>query len=311
MLQTHSLLPQHLILPLFVAEGAKSRVEIEAMPGVFRYSVDSMAKVAEEALEAGVRALLLFGIPEKRDEEASESYNPDGIVPKALRALKKRFPELVLFSDVCVCAYTKSGHCGVLFKGREWEVDNDRSLELLQRQALAHAEAGADFVAPSAMMDGQVAALREALDAQGFSDVGILAYAAKFASAFYGPFREACDSAPQKMSRASYQMSGNRVEDALREIALDVAEGADAVMVKPLLGYLDVVRAAKEEFELPIAGYNVSGEYSMVKAAAARGWLDEKKAVLELFQSFRRAGCDWVISYFALQAARWLPHEPA
>ena len=262
-----------------------------------------LVREVEALAGAGIRAVILFGIPADKDEEATGAWDDDGIVQQALRALRPRFPELVLMTDVCLCEYTSHGHCGIVVDG---EVHNDRSLELLARTAVSHVEAGADVVAPSDMMDGRVAAIREALDDQGFEPTPILAYSAKYASAFYGPFREAADSAPAFGDRRGYQMDPANVREALRECELDIAEGADAIMVKPALPYLDVIRAVRESFDLPVAAYNVSGEYAMVKAAAHAGWLDERQAALESLTAIRRAGADLILTYWARDLPAWL-----
>jgi porphobilinogen synthase len=273
------------------------------LPGIARYSVDLLCDEAEEAARLGIPALLLFGIPEEKDEAASGAYDDEGIVQRALRALRERVPGLVLITDVCLCEYTSHGHCGVV---RDGEVLNDLSLELLAKTAVSHVEAGADIVAPSDMMDGRVGAIRGALDSEGFESTPIIAYAAKFASAFYGPFREVAESAPAFGDRRSYQMDPANLREALRECELDVAEGADVIMVKPALPYLDVIRAARERFDLPIAAYNVSGEYAMVKSAAAAGWLEEQRAALESLTAIRRAGADIIFTYWAKEVAEWL-----
>jgi porphobilinogen synthase len=283
------------VMPLFVGPEARANDEL---PGLGRHSVESVIGEVEELAGLGVSAVILFGIPEEKDEEGSGAYDDDGIVQRALRALRGRFPELVLIADVCLCEYTSHGHCGVLDGD---EVDNDATLELLARTAVSQVEAGADVVAPSDMMDGRVAAIREALP-----DTPILAYSAKYASAFYGPFREAAESAPAFGDRRGYQMDPPNVREALRECELDVAEGADAIMVKPALPYLDVIRAARERFDLPLAAYNVSGEYAMLKAAAANGLIDERLAALESLTAIKRAGADFVVSYWTKEIANWL-----
>jgi porphobilinogen synthase len=288
------------VMPLFVAPEALAN---EALPGMARHTVDGLVREVDELATLGVQALLLFGIPEEKDEEGSGAWDEDGIIQRALRELRPRFPELVLLTDVCLCEYTSHGHCGVVEDG---EVDNDASLELLARTAVSHVEAGADCVAPSDMMDGRVGAIREALDDGGHEAIPILAYSAKYASAFYGPFREAAGSAPSFGDRRGYQMDPANVREALREIELDIAEGADAVMVKPALPYLDVIRAARELYEHPLAAYSVSGEYAMLKAAAAQGWLDERQAALESLTAIKRAGADFVITYWTKQLATWL-----
>jgi porphobilinogen synthase len=288
-----------LIYPLFVSETATAPEPISSMPGQFRLPVADVAQAVKAAREAGVGSVLLFGLPRNKDDQASSSRERDGVVPQAIRAAKDSCPDIVVMTDVCVCAYTPHGHCGVLCGE---EIANDESLKLLGAMAASHAEAGADVVAPSSMMDGQVAALRRAVP----DEVAVMAYSAKFTSAFYGPFRDAADSAPTFGDRASYQHDPANLRHARRELLADVAEGADILMVKPGLAYLDVVRLARETSDLPIAAYNVSGEYSMVKAAAERGWLDERRIVLETLTAFRRAGADLVITYHALDAARWL-----
>jgi porphobilinogen synthase len=296
-----------LVMPLFVREGSRLRKPISSMPGQFQLSVDELVKEAGRTAKLGVPAVILFGIPDKKDEKASGAYASNGIVPKAVRALKKELPELIVICDVCLCEYMSHGHCGIVRKsGRDWQIDNDASLDLLAKSALAYAEAGADIVAPSDMMDGRVAAIRAALDETGFSDTPIMSYAAKFASAYYSPFREAAESPPQFGDRRTYQMDYANAEEALREVALDIEEGADIVMVKPALGYQDLIWRVKEKFRYPVACYNVSGEYAMVKAAAQNGWLDEKQVVLEMLTGFRRSGADIILTYWAQQAARWL-----
>jgi porphobilinogen synthase len=297
----------HLVMPLFVREGSRLRKPISSMPGQFQLSVDELVKEAERTVKLGVWAVVLFGIPEKKDENASGAYAANGIVPKAVRALKKELPELIVICDVCLCEYMSHGHCGIVRKsGRDYRIDNDATLNLLAKSSLAYAEAGADIVAPSDMMDGRVAAIRAALDKTGFSDTPIMSYAAKFASAYYGPFREAAESPPQFGDRRTYQMDYANAEEALREVALDIEEGADIVMVKPAFGYQDLIWRVKEKFRYPVACYNVSGEYAMVKAAAQNGWLDEKQVVLEMLTGFRRAGADIILTYWAQQAAKWL-----
>jgi porphobilinogen synthase len=291
------------VYPLFVCPGEGIERPIEGLPGIAQRSVDAVCDEAEAAHRLGVGAVLLFGIPEAKDEAASGAYDELGIVQRALRAVRERVPGLVLITDVCLCEYTSHGHCGVVHDG---EVDNDISLELLARTAVSHAEAGADVVAPSDMMDGRVGAIRGALDGEGFERVPILAYSAKYASAFYGPFREVAESAPEFGDRRGYQMDPPNVREALRECELDLAEGADAIMVKPALPYLDVVRAVRERFDVPVAAYNVSGEYAMVKAAAARGWLDERQAALETLVAIKRAGADVIVTYWAKELAAWL-----
>jgi porphobilinogen synthase len=288
------------VMPLFVAPESWTS---DGLPALGRYSVEDLLREVEGLVRVGVGAVILFGIPDEKDEVGSGAYDEQGIVQEALRALRSRFPELVLMTDVCLCEYTSHGHCGVL-DGEE--IANDPSLELLARTAVSHVEAGADVVAPSDMMDGRVEAIREALDDAGFESTPILAYSAKYASAFYGPFRETADSTPSFGDRRGYQMDPANVREALRECELDLAEGADMLMVKPALPYLDVIRAVRGEFDLPIAAYNVSGEYAMIKAAAARGWLDERVAALESLTAIRRAGADLVISYWTKELAGWL-----
>ncbi len=294
-----------LVLPLFVGDGQGRKDEIVSMPGVYRESVDVVGEHVEAAVEAGIRAVILFGVPDEKDSMGSGGYHPDGAVQQAMRHLRERFPDLVLIADTCLCEYTDHGHCGILGGGAD--VDNDATLEVLARVAVSQADSGADLVAPSAMMDGQVAAIRRALDGSGHTGVGILAYSAKYASAFYGPFREAAQATPAFGDRRSHQMDPGNAAEAVREALQDVAEGADLVMVKPALAYLDVVRRVREACEgIPLVAYNVSGEYAMVKAAAAAGWLAERSVVLELLGSIKRAGADLIITYHALDAARWL-----
>jgi porphobilinogen synthase len=291
------------VMPLFVCPGEGVARPLEGLPGIAQHSVDALVDEVEALAALGVSAVLLFGIPEEKDEEASGAYEEDGIVQRALRALRLRFPDLVLATDVCLCEYTSHGHCGVV---RGDEIDNDASLELLARTAVSHAEAGADTVCPSDMMDGRVGAIRAALDDVGFEQIPIVSYAAKYASAFYGPFREAAESAPSFGDRRGYQLDPANVREALRECELDVREGADALLVKPALPYLDVLRAARERFELPVGAYNVSGEYAMLKAAARDGWLDERQAALESLIAIKRAGADFVVSYWTKELAEWL-----
>ena len=293
------------VYPLFVTHGRGVREPIGSMPGQFRLSIDELLKEAKDAAGMGIPAILLFGLPAEKDPGASEAYAEDGIIQQAVRAVKDRVPDLLVITDVCLCEYTSHGHCGVVEDGA---VRNDPTLELLARVAVSHAEAGADMVAPSDMMDGRVGAIREALDEAGCPDTPIMAYSAKYASAFYGPFREAADSTPQFGDRRGYQMDPANGVEAMREIALDIDEGADIVMVKPALPYLDVISRAKSEFGLPLAAYSVSGEYAMIKAAGQLGWLDEKRAMMEALTSIRRAGADIIITYFAKDAARLLEH---
>jgi porphobilinogen synthase len=295
--------PEDFVYPLFVTHGHGVREEISSMPGQYHLSLDQLAREADDLRSLGVGAVLLFGLPADKDEAGSEAYADYGIVQDAVRALKDADPDLVVITDVCLCEYTSHGHCGVIVDG---EVDNDQSLELLSRTAVSHARAGADLVAPSDMMDGRVAAIRAALDDEGFVATPVMSYAAKYASAFYGPFREAAESAPQFGDRRGYQMDPPNAREALREIEADIAEGADIVMVKPALPYLDVLSQARPRFDLPLAAYNVSGEYAMVHAAARNGWLDGPRAVLEVLTSIKRAGADIIITYHAKEAARWL-----
>jgi len=292
-----------LIYPIFVSETATGPEPISSMPGQFRWPVDQVAAVAKDVESVGVKAILIFGLPKHKDLEASASYDDDGVVQRAIRAIRAECPNLVIMTDVCVCAYVPHGHCGVL---NGHEVDNDSTLPILARMAVSHARAGADVTAPSSMMDQQVLALRTALNAEGFKDTAVMAYSAKFSSAFYGPFREAADSAPSFGDRASYQHDFANARHARRELLQDVEEGADILMVKPGLAYLDIILRAREISDLPIAAYAVSGEYSMIKAAALNGWLDEKKIVIETLTAFRRAGADLIITYHAKEAAIWL-----
>ena len=294
------------IMPFFVVHGRQVRREISSMPGNFQLSVDELVKEVKEAAALGIPGVILFGLPATKDAVASEAYAKDGIVQQAIRAIKDSVSDLAVITDVCLCEYTSHGHCGVVEKGR---VKNDPSLELLARTAVSHAAAGADMVAPSDMMDGRVGAIRESLDEAGFEETPILAYAAKYASAFYGPFREAAESAPQFGDRRSYQMDPANADEALREVALDLEEGADMIMVKPALAYLDVLWRVKAEFGVPVAAYNVSGEFAMVKAAARLGWLDEERTMLEMLTAIKRAGADLIITYFARDAARFLRQQ--
>jgi len=294
---------EQLVLPLFVRAGRKLRHPIASMPGVFQLSPDELLREAARAHALGVPAVLLFGIPDKKDAKASGAFAKNGIVQQAVRLLKKELPSLLVITDVCLCEYMEHGHCGIVSRGK---ILNDATLKSLSQTALSHAEAGADMVAPSDMMDGRVAAIRAALDKNGFSDTPIMSYAAKFASAFYGPFREAAESAPQFGDRRSYQMDAANAREALREVALDIHEGADIVMVKPALAYLDLIWRVKTEFGYPTAAYSVSGEFSMIKAAAAKGWIDERAVTLESLLAMRRAGADILITYAATDAAEWL-----
>jgi len=296
---------EQLVLPLFVRAGKKMRQPISSMPGVFQLSPDELLREAEKAHALGVPSVLLFGIPETKDAKASGAYAKNGIVQQAVRLLKKNLPDLLVITDVCLCEYMSHGHCGIVDPKRG-QILNDPTLKLLARSAVSHAEAGADIIAPSDMMDGRVRAIREALDETGFGDTPILSYAAKFASAFYGPFREAAESTPQFGDRRSYQMNPANAEEALREVALDIQEGADMIMVKPALAYLDILQRVKTEFGYPTAAYSVSAEYSMIKAAAANGWIDERAVTMESLLAMRRAGADVIITYSAVDAARWL-----
>jgi porphobilinogen synthase len=292
----------NLIYPLFVEEGSNIKREIPSMPGIYRFSTDRLSAEVEDIVKLQIPAVLLFGIPEQKDEVASMAYHPEGVAQQAIRAIKKSVPELLVVTDVCLCEYTNHGHCGVVSHG---DVDNDQTLSLLAKTALSHAEAGADVVAPSDMMDGRVKIIRETLDEAGYQPIPILAYSAKYASAFYGPFREAAESAPRFGDRRSYQMDPPNVREALREVEADINEGADMIMVKPALSYLDVISKIRAAFNYPLVAYNVSGEYSMVKAAARQGWLDEKLATQEILTSIKRAGADIIITYHAKDFARW------
>jgi porphobilinogen synthase len=304
MMQQFKLDPHNLVYPIFVDETAKSPIPITSMPGISRFPLQQVVDEARRVMEQDVKAVILFGIPSKKDEVGSGAFATDGIVQRAIRKLKAEFAdELVVMADVCLCEYTVHGHCGPV---KDDEVVNDLALETLQKVAVSQAEAGADVVAPSAMMDGQVQAIRCALDDAGFSQTAIMAYSAKYASSFYGPFRDAVECAPKFGSRKSYQMGYGSTDEALREIELDVNEGADIIMVKPALAYLDIIHLAKSKFKLPIAAYNVSGEYSMVKAAAQNGWIDEKTAAIELLTGIKRAGADLIITYFAKDLKKWL-----
>jgi porphobilinogen synthase len=303
MVRETSLSPADLIYPVFATHGRGVRKEIAAMPGCFQESVDELVKNAKETHSLGVPAMLLFGIPEHKDEQGSSAWDDHGPVQEAIRAIKDAVPEMYVITDVCMCEYTSHGHCGVIEGG---EVLNDPTLELLAREALSHAEAGADMVAPSDMMDGRVEIIREALDEEGFSEVPIMSYAAKYASAFFGPFREAAESTPQFGDRRSYQMDPANRREALKEVALDVEEGADILMVKPALSYLDIISDIRDEFDLPVAAYNVSGEYSMVRAAAEKGWIDGDRVMMEILTSIKRAGADIILTYHAKEAARLL-----
>lgn len=292
-----------LVAPLFVTTGKSVKKPIQSMPGIFQISVDNLLGEVRKLKDSGIHSVILFGIPEDKDERGSGAYAKDGIVQTAVSEIKENLDEVVVITDVCLCEYTSHGHCGVI---QDSEIDNDASIELLAATAVSHVEAGADMVAPSAMMDGQVAAIRSALDRHGYPTTPIMAYSAKYASCFYGPFREAAESCPQFGDRRGYQMDPANGREAMREIALDIAEGADIIMVKPALPYLDIIRRAKDEFNLPLAAYNVSGEFSMVKAAAGLGWIDEDRAILEVLTAIKRAGADLIITYFAQEVARLL-----
>lgn len=300
------LLPRDFVYPLFAVNGKNVKQPIASMPGVYQLSVDNILREGEECLKLGIPAVILFGIPDYKDEKGSSAFDPAEAVQQAVSALKRQFPQLLVITDVCLCEYTSHGHCGLIAGG---EVDNDLTLNLLAQTALSHASAGADIVAPSDMMDGRVAAIRNALDEHGFAQTPIMSYAVKYASAFYGPFRDAAGSSPQFGDRRSYQMDPANSREALKEVAQDVAEGADLLMVKPALSYLDVIRAVKECTNLPVAAYNVSGEYAMIKAAAEKGWLDEKRVALEMLLSIKRAGADVILTYFAKDAAAWLKED--
>jgi porphobilinogen synthase len=300
--ETH-LSVEQLIYPLFVAEDLAEPNEISSMPGIMQWPLEYLGREIERIASLGITSVLLFGIPTDKDEVGSQAYAEQGIIQRAIQRIKSVAPQLVVMTDVCLCEYTSHGHCGVIHNGT---VQNDESLDLLARMALSHAEAGADLVAPSDMMDGRVGALRHKLDEQGFSAVPIMAYSAKYASGFYGPFREAAGSTPQFGDRRSYQMDPANVREALREVDLDIAEGADIVMVKPALAYLDVIRQVRDHCDLPLAAYNVSGEYSMIKAAARNGWIEEQRVVIEVLTGIRRAGADMIITYFAPDVALWL-----
>jgi porphobilinogen synthase len=303
MVRETSVSPDDFIYPLFVTCGKGIRKEISSMPGCYQESLDQLAINAKEVYSLGIPSVILFGIPENKDELGTGAYAEDGIVQQAIKVIKDAVPELYVITDVCLCEYTSHGHCGIVTKG---DVDNDKTLSLLSLEAVSHAKAGADMVAPSDMMDGRVAAIRAALDQEGFAGTPIMAYAAKYASAFYGPFREAAESTPQFGDRRSYQMDPANRREALKEAAMDIAEGADIVMVKPALAYLDIISDVRNTFNLPVAAYNVSGEYSLVKAAAQLGWIDEERAMMEILTSIRRAGADLILTYFAKEAAKIL-----
>lgn len=300
--ETH-LAVEQLIYPLFIAEGLNQPREIPSMPGIMQWPLEHLGREAERIAQLGIPAVLLFGIPNDKDEVGSQAYHPQGIIQQAIRLLKAETPETLVITDVCLCEYTSHGHCGLIHNGN---VQNDETLQLLAQMALSHVEAGADLVAPSDMMDGRVGSIRRTLDEHGFSQVPIMAYSAKYASGFYGPFREAAGSAPQFGDRRSYQMDPANVREALREIDLDIAEGADIVMVKPAMAYMDVIRRVRDHCDLPLAAYNVSGEYAMIKAAAQNGWIDERRITMEVLTGIRRAGADMIITYFAPDVAGWL-----
>jgi porphobilinogen synthase len=303
MVRETSLSTEDLIYPLFVTFGKGVKKKISSMPGCFQMSVDEIVKEAHKAYKLGIPAVILFGIPELKDAKASQAYSPKGVVQEAIRSIKAKVPDLIVITDVCLCEYTDHGHCGIIKKGK---VLNDPTLELLAREALSHAKAGADIVAPSDMMDGRVAVIRDALDSDGFDEIPIISYAAKYSSAFYGPFREAAESTPAFGDRRTYQMDPANRREAIKEVALDIEEGADIVMVKPAMSYMDIIADVKDAFDLPVAAYNVSGEYSMIKAAARLGWIDETKVMMELLLSFKRAGADLILTYHAVEAAKEL-----
>ncbi len=303
MVRETSLSPDNFIYPLLVTFGKGVKKEISSMPGCYQESVDTVTKHAKEVFSLGIPAVLLFGIPEHKDEIGSGAYDEHGVVQKGIKAIKNKVPELVVITDVCMCEYTSHGHCGIIKNG---DVQNDPTLELLAKEAVSHAKAGADMVAPSDMMDGRVDAIRTALDEEGYAEIPIMSYAAKYASAFYGPFREAAESTPQFGDRRSYQMDPANRREALKEVALDIEEGADIVMVKPALAYLDVISDVKDSFDVPVAAYNVSGEYSLVKAAGKLGWIDEQRIMMEILTSIKRAGADLILTYFAKEASKIL-----
>lgn len=306
--ETH-LSVKDLIMPLFVRPGSGIKREISSMPGNYQFSTDTLVEEVKEIASLGIPGIILFGIPDSKDELGTEAYADDGIIQKAIRAIKENVSDILVITDVCMCEYTNHGHCGYIKKDKktgEYQVDNDETLKLLSKEALSHAEAGVDIVAPSDMMDGRVGAIREILDQNGYENIPIMSYAAKYASAFYGPFRDAAESPPSFGDRRSYQMDTPNSEEAIREASLDIDEGADIVMVKPALPYLDIIRLIKDQFGYPVAAYNVSGEYSMVKAAHEKGWLDEKTVAMEILMGIKRAGADIILTYWAKDAARWL-----
>lgn len=296
-----------LIMPVFVIYGKNKKIPVKSMPGIFQLSIDNLLKEVKEIFNLGIKSIIIFGIPQKKDELGSDAYNKNGIIQKTVRVIKEKFPDIVVITDLCFCEYTSHGHCGIIKWGRKgiWQLDNDTTLDIIAKTAISQAQSGSDIIAPSGMIDGQVKTIRQALDEEGFKDKLILSYSAKYASAFYGPFRDAASSAPQFGDRLSYQMNPANSNEALREIELDIKEGADMVMVKPALSYLDIVRLAKEKFNIPLVAYNVSGEYSMVKASASKGFLDEKKIVLEILTSIKRAGADLIISYHSKEVVKY------
>jgi porphobilinogen synthase len=303
MVRETSLSPDNFIYPLFVTFGKGVKKEISSMPGCYQESVDTVTKHAKEVFSLGIPSVILFGVPEHKDETGSGAYDDHGVVQKAIRTIKNKVPELFVITDVCMCEYTSHGHCGIIKNG---DVQNDPTLELLAKEAVSHAKAGADMVAPSDMMDGRVDAIRTALDEEGYAEIPIMSYAAKYASAFYGPFRDAAESTPQFGDRRSYQMDPANRREALKEVAFDIEEGADIVMVKPALAYLDVISDVKDSFDVPVAAYNVSGEYSLVKAAGKLGWIDEQRVMMEILTSIKRAGADLILTYFAKEASKIL-----
>lgn len=303
MVRETSITPDNLVYPIFVQTGTEIRDEIKSMPGIFRLSVDNLAKEVREVKGLGIPAIILFGIPNKKDDIGSEAYNPDGIVQQAIKEIKNAEPDLVVITDVCIDEYTTHGHCGLV---RGEEILNDPTLPVMAKIAISHAKAGANIVAPSDMMDGRIGKVREELDEKGFINTGIISYAVKYASAFYGPFRDACDSSPQFGDRKTYQMDPPNAREAIREVELDIEEGADIIMVKPAMAYLDIIRQIRDNFDLPVAAYNVSGEYAMIVAAAERGWIDRDEMIMELLLNIRRAGADIIFTYFAKEAAKLL-----
>lgn len=306
LIRESSISADDLIFPMFVIHGENVRNPVPSMPGVFQLSIDNLVADIEEVVSLGIPAIILFGIPETKDEVGSSAYDENGIIQRAIRAVRSAYPDLVVITDVCLCGYTDHGHCGPIRGG---QVENDRTLDLIAKTAVSHARAGADMVAPSGMMDGQVKGIRAALDSEGFQHIPIMAYSAKYASSFYGPFRDAARSAPKYGDRKGYQMDPSNSDEALREVALDIQEGADIVMVKPALPCLDIIWRVKKKFGWPVAAYNVSGEYAMVKASAQMGWIDEKRAVLEILAAIKRAGADMILTYFAKSAVKWIREE--